>query len=831
MIDLWKILIDDSFESSQIDSEKHLAWSEKQEQLERLLELILETSARSLIERITGKNATQQYKILENEYNKIFISTFSQMYRRVFKCSLFNHKTIQEYDDEIINARNKLIELERSIDELTITCVFLNDLDESYHEWKDMWINAQNIYTKNNRKDLAVLKIEEILIKLVNREAFRKFNSTSISKNDQSQKNKIFATKKRDQSADNKSDDDDKNKKRCSNCNSLNHSAKDCWYVHSEKANDKFRVKYSTEESRKTIRNDMKKTQKKWIEKDKNDSKKRILSVRVIMIDLGRNKDDRWYMNSTAIVHVTHDLLLFISDLNSDDTELIEIVSNEQIETRKTEDVDLDADNERNIILSNVHYCFELDSNLISLDLLESKEFDFRAKNNWLTIEDDDRSILIAKRQNNVYSLIHFDARLSKDLKDQTIDKALMIKVDLDVWHQRIDHMNFKDLITLSKVTKKIEFVKSQKDEKDDHFCETCVLDKAHKIHSKISTAHRTKLSDERLHSDLFEDEDILSDVRDFRYEVIMMNDHTRLKFLLILRSKDKITIKIQALFNKMKTHTDRKIRFFRIDDDRKFVSLEETLNDKDIEWKKSASFAQDQDNVSERIIRTIIEKARILLIAANLSQRLWPKALITVCYLSNRSLIKTLDEKTSYEAWHDEKSDISNLRMYDCKTYVIDYHAKKKNKMISRSWIDTLVDYEIKNQWRIYDAKFVFIRRNVMFNEAKMTYKNSVEKSELLLDSLYLDYEDDDSFQSIKNDDEIDQSVRKNQSLQDENSESENSENSDHQEENLIETISPADSLTEVQSVRENLISSSADSFSQWELIRSHLFTQLRTH
>jgi hypothetical protein len=33
------------------------------------------------------------------------------------------------------------------------------------------------------------------------------------------------------------------------------------------------------------------------------------------------------------------------------------------------------------------------------------------------------------------------------------------------------------------------------------------------------------------------------------------------------------------------------------------------------------------------------------------------------------------------------------------------------------------------------------------MFNEAKMTYKNSVEKSELLLDSLYLDYEDDDSF------------------------------------------------------------------------------------
>jgi hypothetical protein len=144
--------------------------------------------------------------------------------------------------------------------------------------------------------------------------------------------------------------------------------------------------------------------------------------------------------------------------------------------------------------------------------------------------------------------------------------------------------MNFKNLITLSKVIKRIEFSKSQKYEKDDHFCETCVLDKAHKIHSKISIAHKAKLFDERLYSDLFEDENILSDVRDFRYEVIVMNDHTRMKFSLILRSKDEITIKTRALFNKMKTYTDRKIRFFRIDDDRKFASLEETLNDKDIE-------------------------------------------------------------------------------------------------------------------------------------------------------------------------------------------------------------------------------------------------------
>jgi hypothetical protein len=65
-----------------------------------------------------------------------------------------------------------------------------------------------------------------------------------------------------------------------------------------------------------------------------------------------------------------------------------------------------------------------------------------------------------------------------------------------------------------------------------------------------------------------------------------------------------------------------------------------------------------------------------------------------------------------------------------------------------------------------------------VIFNEAKITYKNLVEKSKLLLDSLYLRYENDDSFRSVK-DDEDDQSMRIDQSVRkrDENSADENSE------------------------------------------------------
>ena len=55
----------------------------------------------------------------------------------------------------------------------------------------------------------------------------------------------------------------------------------------------------------------------------------------------------------------------------------------------------------------------------------------------------------------------------------------------------------------------------------------------------------------------------------------------------------------------------------------------------------------------------------------------------------------------------------------------MVDYKAKSKGKMAPRSWAGTLVGYEAKNQWRIWDGTRVFIRRDVIFNESKFRHKN----------------------------------------------------------------------------------------------------------
>jgi hypothetical protein len=59
------------------------------------------------------------------------------------------------------------------------------------------------------------------------------------------------------------------------------------------------------------------------------------------------------------------------------------------------------------VTMSNVHYCSEIDSNMILLEMLEANKSQFRDRNDWASVIDNDEDVFLqAKRQNNVYSLI-----------------------------------------------------------------------------------------------------------------------------------------------------------------------------------------------------------------------------------------------------------------------------------------------------------------------------------------------------------------------------------------------------------------------------------------
>jgi hypothetical protein len=75
-----------------------------------------------------------------------------------------------------------------------------------------------------------------------------------------------------------------------------------------------------------------------------------------------------------------------------------------------------------NVHLHDVHYCFEVNSNLLSLNVLEEKHHTFNAKNAILRVLNDDEDVvLVINKQRSVYVLHQFIENNQYDLSLSSI--------------------------------------------------------------------------------------------------------------------------------------------------------------------------------------------------------------------------------------------------------------------------------------------------------------------------------------------------------------------------------------------------------------------------
>jgi hypothetical protein len=62
------------------------------------------------------------------------------LYKKIFRCSLINHKSLREYFDDVVRARNKLKEFDDLISKMIVINCFLNELNNSYNDWKNVYM-------------------------------------------------------------------------------------------------------------------------------------------------------------------------------------------------------------------------------------------------------------------------------------------------------------------------------------------------------------------------------------------------------------------------------------------------------------------------------------------------------------------------------------------------------------------------------------------------------------------------------------------------------------------------------------------------------------------
>lgn len=191
------------------------------------------------------------------------------------------------------------------------------------------------------------------------------------------------------------------------------------------------------------------------------------------------------------------------------------------------------------------------------------------------------------------------------------------------------------------------------------------------------------------------------------KYFFIFKDDHSKMCFAYYLKTKGEVLKSFQDFKCLVENQTGMKMKILRIDNGKEFCShnFESFLKKNGILHQTSVSYTPEQNGSAERMIKTVVEKARYLMLDANLDEKFWAEAVNTTVYLRNKTVANGLDEETPSEMWTGNKLDINNLRIYDSKV-MAHIPKQKRLKWDKKSKPMILVGYsETFKGYRLYDA------------------------------------------------------------------------------------------------------------------------------
>lgn len=174
-----------------------------------------------------------------------------------------------------------------------------------------------------------------------------------------------------------------------------------------------------------------------------------------------------------------------------------------------------------------------------------------------------------------------------------------------------------------------------------------------------------------------------------------------------------------------------------------------------------------EQNGISERLNRTILDMARCLIFDSGLSKDMWGEAVLTAIYTINRNPTSTLSNgKIPAEIWYGHKVDLTKMRVFGCTAY---NHIPKvdRTKLDKRSKMLIMIGYA-PNGYRLWDPilKKIVIARNVIFDESPATdHKISTDRS--IVNRSMLEIESD-PIENIQNTQDEDKSPREVQNASD---------------------------------------------------------------
>ena len=211
----------------------------------------------------------------------------------------------------------------------------------------------------------------------------------------------------------------------------------------------------------------------------------------------------------------------------------------------------------------------------------------------------------------------------------------------LELWNQRFDHANFKQVVKVSKLEVVVGLPKFEKVEKS--ICGTCQLGKQTKTNHQKVNVISTSCYLELLHVDLTGPTRKES-LGGKRYIMVIVDDFSRYPWVEFLREKSKAYEKMENLCKRLQNEKGVPIVKIRSDHGKEFENAKFEFffffffcEKKVIKKEFSAPKTPQQNGVVERKNWVIQEMARVMPFNKQIPQKFWGEAMNTSCHIGNR--------------------------------------------------------------------------------------------------------------------------------------------------------------------------------------------------
>ena len=365
-------------------------------------------------------------------------------------------------------------------------------------------------------------------------------------------------------------------------------------------------------------------------------------------------------------------------------------------------------------VISDVYYLPGLRNNLLSIGQLQQKNLTIVfAKDSCKVYHEEKGLIMSTQMSSNRMYVIYAPVVIPMCLKAAGTD-------DTKLWHYRYAHLSFKGLNTLAKK----EMVKGLPILQEiEEICADCVIGKQHRDSIPKASNWRATEKLQLVHSDICGPINPTSNGGS-RYFITFTDDFSRKTWTYPLIEKSNAF----DMFRKFKALVEKEskcqIQCLRTDRGGEFTSnaFNEFCSENGIKRQLTAAYTPQQNGVSERKNRTLLNMVRSMLACRKVPKKFWPEAVVWATYVLNRSPTLSVKDVTPEEAWSNNKPAVHYFRVFGCIAYahVADVLRKKLDPKGTKC-VHLGVSEESK-AYKLYDPvnKKVIVSRDVVFDESK---------------------------------------------------------------------------------------------------------------